>query len=178
MYCLFSFVSCGFIPLEVLAAQLCRTLCGPMPVDHQAPLSMDFSKEEYWSGLPLPTSGNLHDPRIKPGSSTFQADSLPYEPPRKPLFPLLTFYWNAPVVLKLLLLPALINCSRIFYEVFWASRQYNWCWKATRINESFSFPWSLRDQLSLLNFALRIKIFNTGLWGTWWCRSLMPSDLS
>ena len=97
---------------------------------------------------------------------------------KEALFPLLTFDWNAPVVLKWLLLPALINCSRIFYEVFWASRQYNWCWKATRINESFYFPWSLRDELSFLNFALRMKIFNTGLWGIRWCISLMPSDLS
>ena len=47
-------------------------------------LSMDFSRQEYWSGLPLPTPGNLHDSRIKPGSPAFQADSLPSEPPRKP----------------------------------------------------------------------------------------------
>jgi len=56
----------------------------PWTVARQAPLSMGFSKQEYWSRLPLPTPGNLDDPRIKPGSPAFQADSLPSEPPKKP----------------------------------------------------------------------------------------------
>ena len=45
-----------------------------------APLSMEFSRQEYWSGLPFPSPGNLPDPRIKPGSPALQADSLPTEP--------------------------------------------------------------------------------------------------
>ena len=57
-------------------------LCDPMI--HQAPLSMGFSRQEYWSGLPVPSPGTLPDPEIKPGSPTFQADSLPSEPPGKP----------------------------------------------------------------------------------------------
>ena len=51
---------------------------------HQAPLSMEFSREEYWSGLPFPSPGNLHDPGIEPGSPALQADSLPSEPAGKP----------------------------------------------------------------------------------------------
>ena len=47
----------------------------------QAPLSMGFSKEEYKSGLSFPSPGYLPNPRIKPGSPTLQAHSLPPEPP-------------------------------------------------------------------------------------------------
>ena len=45
-------------------------------VDHQAPLSMEFSRQEYWSGLPCPTPKYLPNPGIKPGSPALQADSL------------------------------------------------------------------------------------------------------
>ena len=50
----------------------------------QAPLSMEFSRQEYWSGLPFPPSEDLPDPGIKPRSPALQADSLPSEPPEKP----------------------------------------------------------------------------------------------
>ena len=43
---------------------------------HQAPLSMGFSRQEYWSGLPLPSPGDLSNPEIKPRSPALQADSL------------------------------------------------------------------------------------------------------
>jgi len=46
----------------------------------QVPLSMRFSKQEYWSGLPFPSPGDLSDPRINPASPALQADSLPFEP--------------------------------------------------------------------------------------------------
>ena len=50
----------------------------------QAPLSMEFSRQEYWSGLPFPSPRDLPDPGIKPGSPTFLADSILSEPPEKP----------------------------------------------------------------------------------------------
>ena len=56
-------------------------------VAHQAPLSMGFPKEEYWSGLPFPPPEDLSDPWIKPLSPTapaLQEDSLPLKPPGKP----------------------------------------------------------------------------------------------
>ena len=56
----------------------------PWTVAHQAPLSMDFSGREYWSGLPFPSPEN-HYPGIEPGPSTLQADFLLPEPPGKPL---------------------------------------------------------------------------------------------
>ena len=49
----------------------------------QAPLSMEFSRQEYWSGLPFPFPGGLPDPGIEPGPLAFQADSLPSEPQGK-----------------------------------------------------------------------------------------------
>ena len=48
-------------------------------VAHQAPLSKGFLKQEYWSGMPFPSPGDLPDPGIKPRSPALQADSLPTE---------------------------------------------------------------------------------------------------
>ena len=62
-------------------------LCDPMDcglVAYQAPLSMGFSRQECWSGLPLPSPGDLPNPGIEPGSPAMQADALPSEPPGKP----------------------------------------------------------------------------------------------
>ena len=58
----------------------------PWTVAHQSPLSMEFSRQEYWSGLPFPHPGDLPDPGIKPGSSALQADSLLTELQGKPIF--------------------------------------------------------------------------------------------
>ena len=46
---------------------------------------MGFSRQEYWSGVPFPSPGDLPDSGIKPGSPALQADALPSEPPGKPL---------------------------------------------------------------------------------------------
>ena len=61
--------------------QSCLTLCDPMDYSRQAPLSMELSRQEYWSGLPFPSPGALTDPEIEPGSPALQADSLQSEPP-------------------------------------------------------------------------------------------------
>ena len=53
-------------------------------IAHQAPLSMGFSRQEYWSGLPFFAPGNFPDPGIEPRSTALQVDSLPAEPPGKP----------------------------------------------------------------------------------------------
>ena len=52
-------------------------------VAHQAPQSMEFSRQEYWSRLPFPSPGDRPNPGIEPGSPTLQADALPSEPPGK-----------------------------------------------------------------------------------------------
>ena len=53
-------------------------------VAHQAPLSVEFSRQEYWSGSSFPAPGNLPHPGIEPRSPTWQADALTSEPPGKP----------------------------------------------------------------------------------------------
>ena len=59
------------------------TFWDPWTVAHQTPLSMGVLRQEYWSGLPFPSPGNLPDPGIEPKSLTLQTDSLPSEPPEK-----------------------------------------------------------------------------------------------
>ena len=54
-------------------------------VAHEAPLSMGFSRQEYWSELPFPSPGDLPNSGIEPESPALQADALPSELPGKPL---------------------------------------------------------------------------------------------
>ena len=63
-----------------------RLFATPWTVAYQAPQSMEFSRREYWSGLPFPSPGDLLDPGIEPRSSALQADAVPSEPPGKPQF--------------------------------------------------------------------------------------------
>ena len=53
----------------------------PWTIAYQASLSIGFSRQEYWSGLPFPSPGDLPNPGIEPGSPALQADTLPSEPP-------------------------------------------------------------------------------------------------
>ena len=67
-----------------LVAQYCLTLCDPTDCS-PPPESMGFSRQEYWSGLPCLPPGNLPNPEIEPRSPALQVDSLPSEPPGKPI---------------------------------------------------------------------------------------------
>ena len=58
----------------------CLTLGDPMDCTCQAPPSMGFSRQDYWSGLPFPSLGDSPNPGIEPGSPVLQTDSLPSEP--------------------------------------------------------------------------------------------------
>ena len=62
-----------------------RLFATPWTVAYQAPLSMGFSRQEYWSGVPLTSPGDLPNPGTEPGSSALQTDALPSEPPGKPI---------------------------------------------------------------------------------------------
>ena len=64
----------------MLVAQFCLFVA-PWAIAHKAPLSMEFCSQEYWSGLPFPSPGDLPHPGTEPGSSMLQADSLLSEPP-------------------------------------------------------------------------------------------------
>ena len=69
--------------MKVLVTQSCPTLMTLWTIDYQGPLSMGFVRQEYWSGLPFPSPGDLPDPGIKPRSPALQADSLLTELPGK-----------------------------------------------------------------------------------------------
>ena len=63
-----------------------RLFATPWTVAYQAPPSMEFSRQEYWSALTFPSPGDLPNPGIEPRSPVLQADALLSEPPGKPLF--------------------------------------------------------------------------------------------
>ena len=60
---------------------------------------MGFSRQEYWSGLPFPSPGDLHNPGIEPGSSALQADALSSEPPGEPSKEQVSFNFMAVVTI-------------------------------------------------------------------------------
>ena len=64
--------------LCVLVSQLCLTLCDPMDCSPPDSYVHGILQQEYWSGLPFLSPGNLPDPGIEPGSPALQADSLPF----------------------------------------------------------------------------------------------------
>ena len=70
--------------VKVKSLSRVRLFATPWTVGHQAPASMGFPRQEYWSGLPIPSPGDLPDPETEPGSPTLQADALTSEPPGKP----------------------------------------------------------------------------------------------
>ena len=73
--------SCAVVLSCLSHVQLFET---PWTVARQAPLSLGFSRQEYWRGSPCPLPGNLPNPGIETRSPTLQADSLPSKPPGKP----------------------------------------------------------------------------------------------
>ena len=72
------------VKVKVKLLSRVRLFATPWSVANQAPLSMEFSRQEYWSELPFPSPWDLPDPGIEPRSPTLQADALPSEPPGKP----------------------------------------------------------------------------------------------
>ena len=70
--------------VKVKSLSRVRLIAIPWTVAHQAPPSMGLSRQEYWSGLPFPSPGDLPKPGIEPRSDTLQANALPVEPQGKP----------------------------------------------------------------------------------------------
>ena len=82
-------LSCKIIILSIMKVKVkslsrVRLFVTPWTVAYQAPPSMGSSRQEYWSGLPFPSPGDLPDPGIEPRSPTLRADTLPSEPSGKP----------------------------------------------------------------------------------------------
>ena len=67
--------------VKVKSLNRVRFFAAPWTVAHQAPLSMGFTRHEYWSGLPCLSPRNLPDPGIEPRSPALEVDSLPSQPP-------------------------------------------------------------------------------------------------
>ena len=70
-------------------------------------MSIEFSRQEYWNGLPFPTPGDLPDPEIEPGSPALQADSLSSKPPGKP--------FNLPISSQL---PGVMGTSIVIHDYY------------------------------------------------------------
>ena len=73
----------SLISERVKSLSCLRLFATPWTVAHQAPPSIEFSRQEYWSGLPFPSPGDLPDPGIEPRSPALWADALPSELPGK-----------------------------------------------------------------------------------------------
>ena len=73
--------------VKMIVAQSLSYSATPWTIACQAPLSMEFSRQEYWSGLPYPSPGDLLDSGIEPGSPALHADSLSSELPGKHMLP-------------------------------------------------------------------------------------------
>ena len=71
------------VKVKVNSLNRVRLFATPWTEAHQASPSMGFSRQEYWSGLPFPSPGDLPDPGIEPRSPALQADALTSEPPGK-----------------------------------------------------------------------------------------------
>ena len=69
------------VKVKVKSLSRVRLFVIPWTVAYQTPLSMGFSRQEYWSGLPFPSPGDLPDPGIEPGFPALEADALTSEPP-------------------------------------------------------------------------------------------------
>ena len=91
-----------FGPTRSVSRSVVSDSATPWTVAHQAPLSMGFSRQEYWSGWPCPPPGDLPDPGMEPRSPALQADSLPFEPQEKsPTLALTQPYFQPNLVPKL-----------------------------------------------------------------------------
>ena len=127
-----------------LVAKSCLTLATPWTVACQAPLSMEFSRQEYWSGLPFPSPGDLPNPGIELGSPALQANSLPTELWGK-LF--LYHFLNPYMVVLIFWL-----YKQVVVVIVW-SLSHVWLfvtlWTACKASLSFTISWNFLKLMSI-----------------------------
>ena len=149
----------------MLVAQSCGLFAIPWTAAHQAPVSMRFSRQGYWSGLPLPSPEDLPNPGIQPRSTALQADSLLTELQGK------HSTWNSPGQntgvgsLSLLqgifptqgLKPGLLHCRWILYQLShkgsprileWGAYPFSWIFLTQESNQGLLHHRWILDQLS------------------------------
>ena len=113
-----------YICVCVLITQLCLTLCDPMdcsPHGLQAPLPMEFSRQEHWSGLPFPSPGDLPHPGIKPKSPALQADSLLSDLPEAPFIIVNINFLTAKLSRSIPICWLWSNSRYFVFNLFWNS---------------------------------------------------------
>ena len=121
---------CIYIYMYVSLYLLCQLLSRvslfvtSQTVAHQAPLSMEFSKQEYRSGLPFPSPRDLPDPEMEPRSPTLQAVSLPSEPPGKPICASISIYLS--IYLSVYLSIYLPICLSVCLFVYLSTSVSDW----------------------------------------------------
>ena len=101
-----------------LVTQSCQTVCDPMDLACLAPLTMGFSRKEYWSGVPFPPPGDLPNPGIEPVSSALAGGFFIAEPPCVYTIPKLALcrglVWSSVLVAPILvILPSLVRVMRV-----------------------------------------------------------------
>ena len=117
-----------------------RLFATPWTVAHQAPPSMEFSRQEYWSGLPFPSPRDLPDPGIEPRSPTLQADPLPSEPPGNPMTNLNSILKSRDVILptKMCIVKSVVFPVVMYGCESWTIKKAEcrriddfklWCWR-------------------------------------------------
>ena len=79
--CVYIYIYIYIVKVKVKLLSRVRLFATPWTVAYQAPPSVGFSRQEYWSGLPFPSPGDLPNPGIELGSPALQANALPSEPP-------------------------------------------------------------------------------------------------
>jgi len=110
---------------------------------------MEFSRQEYCSGLPCPSPGDLPDPGIEPGSSSLQADSLPTEPPGRPKR-LLNFVRYFSVSVEMLMFFSLHSIVVVIVQLLSRVQLFVTPWtEACQASLSFTISWNLLKLMSI-----------------------------
>ena len=121
--------------LKVKSLSGIQLFATPWTVAYQAPPSMGFSRQEYWSGLPFTSPGDLPNPGIEPRSSASQADALPPEPPRKLAMPTCYMIIREAVDITFLTFCLSIHTMRLCFPL-WLGRR----WKLSHSLSPTPFP--------------------------------------
>ena len=146
-----------FAKVKVKSLSHVRLFVTPWTVAHEAPISIEFSRQEYWSELPFSSPGDLPDPGIEPGSSVLQADSLPLS------------HWGIPILL-LYLQKIFLILPQIFYvQINSGKKTSNWLY-TTILVLKWLFPQNMLHgiHIRILSFLLKILWQNRFSGGRCW----------
>ena len=155
---------------EVKSLSCVRLFVTPWTVAYQAPLSVGFSRQEYWSGLPFPSPGDLPKLGIEPGSPALRADALPSEPPGKLYVKYMTcsvtagfcfgqmYYHQHVFFLNQVLVLCFVNSLFVYWVNLWP---HNWSSTFSLLRITF---WRMPQIFKKFLIILYIYIFiHTGL---------------